>query len=73
MSGTPSPSFLRSRIPARFVASRPLRIRIRGDTARFFVEWEVLEALVVAARSSRLSVEIECIPSDGTTVLLSLV
>ncbi len=67
------PLSIRTTRPGPAIARRPLRIRIRDDDERCFVEWEVLEALVRIARSSLLDVEVECITSAGTRVVLSLV
>jgi len=51
----------------------PLRIRVRGDSDRCFVEWEALNALMQIARRSSRDIEVECITPAGARVVLSLV
>lgn len=73
MSLDPVPLSIRTTRPGPAIARRPLRIRVRGDDERCLVEWEMLDALVRLAQSSRLDVEVECITSSGARVVLSLV
>lgn len=57
----------------RRATATPLRIRIRATHRRCHVEWATLEALVHMAQRSNRAVEVECVTSGGTSVLVSLV
>jgi hypothetical protein len=67
------PALLDAEESLELVRGMPLRIRIRGDAGRCFVEWEALEALVTIGRSSSREIEIECVTRAGERVVLSLV